>query len=79
MKADISCASIGRPISKRLGADPHVFGLASNHWKQWSRAERSRYRMVLDASNAGGVFGGNAQRPAFLLGSDDAPKIHDAV
>jgi hypothetical protein len=35
--------------------------------------------MVLDASNAGGVFGGNAQRPAFLLGSDDAPKIHDAV
>jgi len=35
--------------------------------------------MVLDTSNAGGVFGGNAQGPALLLRSDDAPKMHDAA
>ena len=34
--------------------------LISNHREQRSRAERSRYRVVLDAADTGGVFSGDA-------------------
>jgi hypothetical protein len=63
-KAVISCASTGHP---------KVAEWASNHRKERSRPQPPRDRIVLYASSAGGVFGGNAQRPAFLLRSDNAP------
>jgi len=35
--------------------------------------------MVLDASDTGDIFGGDAQGRPFLLRSDNAPEVHDAV
>ena len=73
MKADTSYASIGplKSSSTRL--------LVSNRRKQWPWAERPGYRMILNASDTGDIFGRNTQRPAFFLRSDDAPQMDDAV
>ena len=51
----------------------------SNHWKQGAGTQRSRYRMVLDTLNAASVFGGNAQRLALALRTNDAPKMDHTV
>src|SRR5215469_18954712 len=51
----------------------------SNCWKQRPRAQRSQYHMIVHVSDARSVFGDNSQRLAFLLRTNNAPKMDHTV